>query len=137
MDRLILFASILLFATASCTKVDTSRKGKEYPNGLAGKWNYTEDYYSIGGPLLYRPAHPPGQWVDFRENGTLTSTMELFKGVDTYEVQDSIRIRFFTPAHANGYFSYFYSIDTITHTLSLSSLDYICIEECGIRLERQ
>jgi hypothetical protein len=129
MKRLILI-TLVFSLLAGCSK----SKDKTIPNILQGKWTYYQYYMSTGGLPAYYPATPQGQWVDFQADGSVSSTMDLFKTINRYEILDSVKVRFFTPPNESELFGYY--IDTVAGTMNLYSLDHICIEGCGVVVKK-
>jgi hypothetical protein len=117
----------------SCTK---SPLIKNASKELAGKWRYTQTFYSIGGPLIYEPTDNLNQWIVFETNGSFTSNMPQFKEVVKYEIIDSVHVKFITVVQQPGPQLYFYSVDSIENSLTLSPADIICIEGCGSKFRR-
>lgn len=100
------------------------------PASLIGRWKYSQSFYSIGGPLIYKSTDNLNQWVQFNSDGTCASNTSTFKQFTSFDIEDSIRIKFVAPA-SNNTRLYFFSLDSINKKLSLSPADFICIEGCG------
>jgi len=132
--RRLLLITLIFSVLAACSKSDSGDRGKIIPNTLKGKWTYHEYYMSAGGLPDYYPANPPGQWVDFKSDGSVSSNMDIFKTINRYEILDSVKVRFFSPPNGTELFGY--HIDTVARTVGLYSLDHICIEGCGIVLKK-
>ena len=100
------------------------------PVSLIGRWKYSQTFYSIGGPLIYKSTEDLNQWVQFNSDGTCASNTTTFKQFTSFHIEDSIRIKFVEP-FSNSTRLYFFSLDSINKKLSLSPADNICIEGCG------
>lgn len=103
---------------------------------LIGKWNYSQSFYSTGGPLIYESTKKLKQWLSFESNGTFSSNMPDFKNAISYEKVDSIKVKFNFSSQQSGSRLFFFMIDTSANTLSLSPAYYICIEGCGFKFEK-
>lgn len=105
----------------------------ETPDGssknITGKWKYSQTFYSDGGPLIYKPTAYLNQWVNFNSNSSFLSNMPAFKDFNNYEIEDSVKLKFTSALQPERL--YFYHIDSLQNSLSLSPADFICIEGCG------
>lgn len=105
----------------------------ETPNSVAkditGKWEYSKTFYSEGGPLIYKFTAYLNQWVIFNSNNSFLSNMPAFKYFNKYEILDSVKVKFTSMLQPER--SFFYRIDSLQNSLSLSPADFICIEGCG------
>lgn len=131
-----LSAFLLFFVViASCGK--HPNKGKAFSQeSLVGKWEYTEHYFSIGGPGQWQPVQPKGQTVDFKSNGAFSSTASFSETFLKYEIIDST-IKF-TPASTNtGYVLMRYEINGDDGSLLLIPIDPMCIEGCSHKFTRR
>ncbi|MBE7171987.1 MAG: hypothetical protein INR73_15480 [Williamsia sp.] len=122
-----------LLALTACEKADST--GKNYPENLIGKWNYSQSFYSIGGPLIYTNTERLHQWIEFKADGSFSSNMPAFQDVAGYEVLDSVKVKFIRPASASSE-RFFVHFEPATKTLTVSSADHICIEGCGSKFKR-
>ena len=134
--KYLLIAFALLLTFISCKK--QSENTKKEPETLSGKWNYSQRFYSIGGPLIYESTRNLKQWILFAtSDGYFSSNMPDFKNVTTYEIVDSGKVRFNLPSQQPRSRLFFYKIDASTSALSLSPADFICIEGCGYTFDPQ
>ena len=133
MKKVFLLIALFFLALAACDKPNV--QNKSYPEKLVGKWYYSQQFYSIGGPLIYTSTENLHQWINFKSDGGFSSNLPQFKNVVSYEVLDSVKIRFNSPATSSSE-RFFVQIDTQTQTLALSSADNICIEGCGMKFKR-
>ena len=130
--RVCLLITISLLALTACEKSMVAGKGLSA--GLAGRWNYSQSYYSIGGPLMYVSTENLHQWIDFGTGGNFTTNIPQFQGFTSYEVLDSAKIKLIRRALSSERF--FVHIDAPIRTLTISSADNICIEGCGNKFKR-
>lgn len=134
--KYLLIALVLLITFISCKKQPENTK-KE-PETLSGKWNYSQRFYSIGGPLIYESTKKLKQWILFATTGgSFSSNMPEFKNVTNYEIIEPGKVKFNLPSQQPDSHLFFYKIDTSTNVLSLSSADFVCIEGCGYTFEPQ
>lgn len=119
-------------ALTACEKSTVSTK--TLPENLTGKWNYTQSFYSPGGPLVYISTDDLHQWIDFKADGSFSSNMPRFQDVTSYEVLDSVKIKLLRPASQSSE-RFFAQIDPASKKLTLTA-DFICIEGCGSRFKR-
>jgi hypothetical protein len=129
MKKLLIIISLALILVSSCSKstiVDDT---------LSGRWNYYRSYASNGATYIYTSTTDLKQWIQFGEDGKLVSNMPQFQKVVHYELVDSVKVRFTTSAPVTES-HYYVKIDPVTHTLNLSSADYLCIEGCGDEFKR-
>lgn len=135
MKRLLILLGVGAFMLFSCSKLSRLRE-KTFTPGLTGKWNYAEYYYSVGGPLIYKPAESPNQWIIFNDDSSFTSNMTDFDKVMRYEKMDSSKVKLIASQQQPAFRLYHYALDSISNTLSLSPADFICIEGCGYKFKR-
>ena len=128
---LLLIAFFLTLTACEKSTVPT----KTLPENLTGKWNYTQSFYSPGGPLVYVSTDDLYQWINFKADGGFSSNMPRFQDVASYEVLDSVTIKLFRPASQSSE-RFFAQIDPASKKLTLSSADFICIEGCGSKFKR-
>ncbi len=130
MKHLLILITIWFLAFLSCKK-SLTQTDEPFSKNLNGKWKYAQNFYSIGGPLIYRSTDNLKQWVVFNADGSFNSNMPEFGSFANFEIQDSIKVKFTTPLQPSGFRLYFYFLDSVKHSLSLSPADFICIEGCG------
>lgn len=126
-----LFISIFaLTALASCKKSSSSVEfSKPFYGSVAGRWNYTEAYYSNGSSFIYNSTYDLKQWINFETDGSFSSTVSAFKDFNNYTIQDSTHIKFISLSQQDRL--YFYHIESPGNKLTLSPADLLCIEGCG------
>jgi hypothetical protein len=112
---------------SGCAKLHQDNAGI-FAKNIIGKWQYTQRFYSPGGPLFYQSTTELGQWIAFDNSEKLTSNMPSFGRFDNYHIMDSIKIKLSSRSQPDRL--YFYKIDSIKNSLTLSPADYICIEGC-------
>ncbi len=100
-----------------------------YSNNISGKWNYFQTYFSSGGPITYNSTAYLKQWINFEPDSSFSSNVDGFKKFSSYSVEDSFKVKFTSAQSPERY--YFFKIDSLQGTLSLSPADYLCIEGCG------
>ena len=129
-------ASLLFLLVAiSCTK--SAEKKKLVSSGnLSGKWEYTEHYFSIGGPGAWQPVLPSGQMIEFMPLGLFRSAASFSGTFRNYEVVDSVTVKFTPAPTASGYLLMRYQIDEAQGTLLLSPIEPMCIEGCSDKFRR-
>ena len=125
--------SILL--VAACRKTD-DRIWEKSGQSLVGKWTYTDYYYSIGGPGKWYEVNPENQTIEFKADGSFVPAASFLQGVTSYEILDSVRIKFKPAATASGFTLMGYSIEKTGKELYLYPIDPICIEGCNNRFRR-
>jgi hypothetical protein len=125
----LLMVTIFSCATLASCKKSTMQTAVIYSKNITGKWNYSQGYYSDGSALIYEPTSYLHQWVIFNNDSSFSSNEPTFEGFNSYSIQDSFRIKFISQLQHESL--YFYHIDSLKNTLSLSNADFICIEGCG------
>jgi hypothetical protein len=124
---------IITLAIISCNK-DTMPVNSS--GSIAGKWRYTQYYYSIGGPPIYVSTVNTGQWIKFNSDGSFSGNVPKFADFKRYEIVNPSTIKFITPQQA-GFRLYYLSLDSNHNSMTLSPADYICIEGCGDIFKRE
>lgn len=122
---LILFA---LFILTACTKSKEETAGV-FPKNITGKWNYAQRFYSPGGPFVYESTIELRQWVIFDNSSKLSSNMPPFENFGKYNIIDSVKLKLSSGSQADRV--YYYKIDSVKNSLTLTPADYLCIEGCG------
>ena len=112
----------------SCKK-STVENPATFSKNITGKWKYTQAFYSEGGPLIYTSTAYLNQWVVFNTDSSFSSNLPAFKDFTNYTISDSVTIKFTAISQPERL--YFYHIDSLKNSLSLSPRDFICIEGCG------
>jgi hypothetical protein len=133
--RLFFIFFVILLTAGACNK-SSSNNFKSFPDTLQGKWRYVEYYASSGGPGSWYPVSPVNQWIEFKQNGIVSSNIESFKDADSYQLPDSNTIKFIIPSKPDGFLLFRYNIDTLQAALILSPLHPLCIEGCAIKFKR-
>ncbi len=129
MKYLFIFLSALI-ALASCKKSSSSGElSRPFSTSVIGKWNYTQTYYSDGGPLIYNSTNGLNQWINFETDGSFSSTVNAFKDFSKYIIQDSTHVKFTSLSQQDRL--YLYHIESPENKLTLSPADFFCIEGCG------
>ncbi|MEP6616703.1 MAG: hypothetical protein ABJA57_09005 [Ginsengibacter sp.] len=128
MARLFLFLILGSLALFACNKSNLTTTS--FTTGITGKWRYTQTYYSIGGPLIYKSTETENLWVVFNNDGSFASNIPHFSNVVGFEILDSSRVKFIIPSPLSTRLFYF-SLDPTMHSLLLSPADFICDEGCG------
>ena len=123
---------LLLFAIA-CKK-SVNKVNEPIKNSLIGKWTYTESYVSPGGPTEWRPVSPPGQTIEFKDDGTFIPCESFLRNANHFEIVDSVTVKI-QPA-PSGFVLMRYSIDTTKRQLLMSPTNPACIEGCTYKFER-
>lgn len=138
MKLMLILISVASLTLLSCSKPSQSRSlsKNSITEKIPGKWRYTQSYYSIGGPLIYVSTESLGQWIVFNDDGGFASNMPNFESVTTYEIVDSLRVKFITPGVQSGFRLFYLSLDAADNSLSLSPADPVCIEGCGDKFKR-
>ena len=124
------FLIIVILALFTGCKKSSLPVNPNAPVSLIGRWKYSQSFYSIGGPLIYKSTENLNQWVQFNSDGTFSSNTSAFAQFTSFHIEDSIRMKFIAPVASNTRL-YFFSLDSIDRKLSLSPADFICIEGCG------
>ena len=132
MKYLLLFTTLCLVLFA-CKKNDLQKQSGG-PYSRTGRWNYSQRYYSIGGPAIFESTASLHQWIEFSDDGKFKTNMPELSSWMGFEKIDSIRFRFTSTSQPpERYFSRF---DSVKHTLTLSSIDHFCYEGCGFQFKR-
>ncbi len=124
------FLSILtgMLVLVSCEKSKV-KIPETYSRDIEGKWNYTQKFYSDGSQTHYESTSDLNQWVIFNADSSFSSNMPVFETFAKYSILDSFRLKLTSGPQQQAL--YLFHIDSLQHSLSLSSLDFICIEGCG------
>lgn len=131
--RLYMLITFSLLASTGCEKSPVTAKSSS--TDLSGRWNYSQSYYSIGGPLIYVSTGNLHQWIEFHTGGGFITNMPQFQAFTSYEVLDSSKIKLIRPSPQPSE-RFFVRIDSAARTLDISSADNICIEGCGNKFKR-
>jgi hypothetical protein len=131
--KLFLYGMAMLISLAGLSGCEKSSvdEGNGIPVLITGKWNYTAWYASIGtGEVNWQPVTPANKYVEFRPDGTFSSNLSPFREAITYQLVDSLHIKF-TKRQAQDTLLYFFKLDSIRRELQLSPAILICIEGCS------
>ena len=120
----------------ACNKSTGVKKSKSYPDTLEGKWRYVEYFISSGGPGSWYTVNPVTDGIELKQNGEINSNLAPFKDASSYEVTDSVTIKFIIPFNPDGFLLYRYNVDTLQGGLILSPLKPLCIEGCASKFKR-
>ncbi|MEP6747664.1 MAG: hypothetical protein ABJB86_08055 [Bacteroidota bacterium] len=104
-------------------------------SSITGKWTYAEYYFSIGGPANWQPVITSNQFIELKADGTFSSNLSPFTSVLYYGLVDSNHIKF-NKQPGQDALLYFYTLDLVKHTLTLSDAINICIEGCAQKFKR-
>ena len=137
MTRITFFIFIVLAVTITACKKSADNNNEPIDHNLTGKWIYTENGFSIGGPMIWRNAAPANQVIEFKANGTFIASENFLSGVTSYEKLDSITLKFQPVSLSPGYIKMRYSIDSADGRLYLSPFEPLCIEGCADRFVRK
>ena len=135
-SSIVLFFAVLVLA--GCGKEEEGEvinKG-DGDTGLAGKWRYSEQFYSAGPPGSWTPVQPANQYIEFKDDGTFVSVPGFVSGANRYEIVDSITVKISPANTANGFITYQYQVSETGDQLILSPSDPICIEGCASKFVR-
>jgi hypothetical protein len=102
---------------------------------IAGKWNYTENGVSSGGPMQWLTV-PAGEWIEFKSDGSVGTNIPAFSGVTSFQVLDSARVKILIPTFSKGYVIERFTFSSTDGSLLLTPLEPACIEGCGSRFKR-
>jgi hypothetical protein len=127
MKKLQLLGLVLLFLTVACKK-----SIEPIENSLIGKWTYTEQYISTGGPGEWRPVTPK-ETIEFKPDGTFIPSESFLKDANHFEILDSVTVKFHPGL--SGFTVMRYSIDTVAGELLMSPIPN-CIEGCASKFKR-
>jgi len=124
----------LLVLGIACTPSVNNPPTGPVADSLMGKWVLTEiQGPGIGGPGVWSPASPAGQTLEIHPGGQLSGT--AFPTATAYQGVDSITVKLIDPSQPAGYRLFWYSIDTVQHTLRFTIKPLpggaFCIEGCG------
>ena len=133
MKYISLFMLFAIFIVTSCTKSHEENAGI-INKSITGTWNYTQRFYSLGGPLVYESTTQLRQRITFYKVGKLSSDIPAFKNFDEYTIIDSIRVKLSSVSQMDRL--YFFKIDSVKNSLTLSPADNICTEGCGDIFQR-
>jgi len=134
---LLTIASFCLFV--ACSKSSSSQDSDPIQKTLSGKWIYTEQWESTGGPGQWVVVTPPNQYISFNADSTFSTNTQMFQGVTGYQLVDSNKVKLIKPSFApTGYIIFQYGIDTVVGKLTISPLaPYVCIEGCASRFKKE
>jgi hypothetical protein len=135
MIRLLFLIIVAASLAAACQK-SQDKNGIMIPGTLTRSWIFTEQYYGNGGPgIQWQPANPANQVLEFKADGTLSTTIDIFAGVHNYTIIDSVTVKL-TPASASTGISLLsYQIDTIKGSMTLTPTLPLCFEGCAFRFK--
>jgi len=131
MNRNVILFLALTFCAVGCTKSTVG----PIADSLIGTWTYVEYFYSVGGPGSWHPA-PANQKIEFKSDGSFSSTEFFLKGVNRYEIVDSVTIKFQPVSRPSGYMLMGYKMDSSLGDLYLYPVDPYCIEGCSNKFRR-
>ncbi len=124
---------VVLLVTGIACSPTVNDPGLPVADSLMGKWVLTEiQGPGFGGPGIWSPASPAGQTLEIHPGGQLSGT--AFPAAGSYQGVDSVTVKFIDPSQPAGYRLFWYSIDTVQHTLRFSIKPpggVYCIEGCG------
>jgi hypothetical protein len=135
MKSKLIFGLLLLIVSAGCSKM-TIDNTESIENAVAGKWTYTEYFYSTGSPGQWYPVTPANQTIEFKADGSFTGTASFLKEATHFVIVDSATIKFQPSTKPAGYTLMNYRVKTTGRELILSPLDPICIEGCSDKFKR-
>ena len=121
-----LFLGVVILVSCQKAKMDVP---ETYSRDLEGKWRYTEKYYSDGSRTHYESTLNLNQWVVFNADSSFSSNMPALESFVKYSIVDSFTLKLTSAAQQEG--RYLFHVDSLQNSLSLSSLDFLCIEGCG------
>jgi hypothetical protein len=105
---------------------------------LIGKWKYTEQYSSNGGPGVWQPAKPAGQTIEFETNGEFYSAWSGLTEPDHFEILDSVKVKLYPASNSLGYVVMGYRLGENKKELTLYPiLPGACIEGCSSKFVRK
>ncbi len=104
---------------------------------MVGKWEYTEHYFSIGGPGMWQTVEPAGQIVEFKTDGAFSSVASFYSSFLNYEVIDSTTVKFTPASSSSGYVLMRYEINVEEGILVLYPIEPMCIEGCSYKFKRR
>ena len=127
----------LCFTTfSSCEKL-LSESCMEEESPLTGKWQFVEQYVSIGGTGNWNAVVPGGQTIEFKKDGKFTASAGFQKEANRYEVLDNNRIKISPVPGESGSVILFYTFSNSQNELQLSPLEPSrCIEGCASKFLR-
>ncbi len=128
MKYLLIFILFGSLSFAGCEK-PVVENTKTFSKNITGKWNYTQTFYSSGGPLIFTSTENLKQWILFNADSSFSSNVPTFESFNKFSIQDSFKLNLTSASQMER--SYFYHIDTLQNSLSLSPADFICIAGCG------
>ena len=137
MTRITFFIFIVLAVTITACKKSADNNNEPIDHNLTGKWIYTENGFSIGGPMIWRNAAPANQVIEFKANGTFIASNNFLSGVTSYEKLDNVTLKFKPVSLSPVYIKMRYTIDSADGKLSLSLFEPLCIEGCADRFVRK
>ncbi len=124
-----IYLSVLILMTA-CNKSVVVNK-EPIDKTVIGKWNYTEYFFSTGGPGSWHPVSPANQTIEFKSDGTFVPAESFLKTANRFEIIDSVTIKFQPTSTAMGYTLMGYQIKTADRELYLYPVNPLCIEGCS------
>ncbi len=126
---LITLLVLLILAGMACVK----SSGDPIPNNFLGRWTLTDKQSAgTGGPGVWSPASPAGQWMEIQQAGQVSGT--VFPDATRCQVVDSVTIKLIDPSQAAGFRLFNYRVDTVARVLYFyirPSNGGYCFEGCG------
>ncbi len=82
MKYISVFVLFTIFTVTSCTKSHEENVGI-INKSITGAWNYTQRFYSLGGPLVYESTTQLRQRITFDKVGKLSSDIPAYKNFES------------------------------------------------------
>ena len=137
MNRLLIVLLPLLFAVVACSKMaEDDNCSNPVAKSFIGKWNYSEWYFSIGGPGQWKPVLPANQFIEFKKDGSFISTQSFLSGANRFELADNGKIKFYTTSSPSGFTLMQYELSADNSELQLYPINPACIEGCSNKFVR-
>jgi len=134
MKKIFFLSLTLLILILGCKK--NIAKSDFIENSIIGKWTYTDHFYSIGAAGGWHAVVPANQTIEFKPDGIFISTDSFLKGVNKFQIIDSVTIKFQTTSTSSGYILMGYLINNNKRELYLYPVNPVCIEGCNNKFTR-
>jgi hypothetical protein len=121
---------LFMILQSSCSKPGIIHK-TPIEKTVLGKWTYTENFYSAGGPGAWHAVTPANQTIEFKANGSFIPAPSFLNGANRFEMLDSVTIKFQPATTSSGFILMGYILDTAQRELYLYPVNPMCIEGCS------
>jgi hypothetical protein len=127
---------LLAISFSACNKTNCRTHGDDSEQ-LIGKWKYTEQYSSAGGPGVWKPVVPANHTIVFEKSGAFKGAANFLQAGNQFTILDSMRVKITPAENASGYVIMQYQLSQANDELQLFPLEPArCIEGCSSKFVR-